>query len=320
MEIMDIVACTDKWFVMPTGVMMYSVCVNNPDVDINFHVIVDDNVTSEDQHDLEDVVKSFNNKSACFYSFNDVYDDAFPSGRDLYYITKTTYFRLFIDVLLPSNIEKVLYLDGDIIVRHSLLPLWEVDLGNHAIAAVIDGMEGNAEFYDRLKYPPYLGYFNAGMLLINLKYWRNNHVIKEFRQYMENHSDSIMYHDQDVLNVTFREKKLQLPIKYNMQHVFLTKAPLYDYLKYEQEVLDARQDPIIIHFTGPYKPWDKYQRCPHPFRSTFYKYQNQTKWKGVKYEHRPLKMRLVNFIADTLRMLKLKSPWEYAYIDIAPVD
>ena len=42
MNKMDIVACTDKWFVMPTGVMMQSVCVNNPEVDIVFHIIVDD--------------------------------------------------------------------------------------------------------------------------------------------------------------------------------------------------------------------------------------------------------------------------------------
>ena len=51
---MDIVASTDKWYVMPTGVMMYSVCVNNPDVEIVFHVIHDDSVTSKDRRDLEE--------------------------------------------------------------------------------------------------------------------------------------------------------------------------------------------------------------------------------------------------------------------------
>lgn len=61
---MDIEACIDKGFVMPTGVMIYSVCVNNPDVDIMFHVIYDDSVTSEDRRDLEDVVALFKGKSA----------------------------------------------------------------------------------------------------------------------------------------------------------------------------------------------------------------------------------------------------------------
>lgn len=46
---MDIAACTDRHFVMPTGVMMQSVCVNNPDVDIVFHIIVDDNVTQKEK-------------------------------------------------------------------------------------------------------------------------------------------------------------------------------------------------------------------------------------------------------------------------------
>ena len=64
---MDIVACTDKRFVMPTGVMIQSVCVNNPNVDIIFHIIVDDSVTSDDQHDLEEVVAPFVGKSVTFY-------------------------------------------------------------------------------------------------------------------------------------------------------------------------------------------------------------------------------------------------------------
>ena len=49
--IIHIVACLDHGFVMPTGVMMYSVCVNNPDVDINFHLIVDESVTADDRND-----------------------------------------------------------------------------------------------------------------------------------------------------------------------------------------------------------------------------------------------------------------------------
>ena len=56
---MDIVACTDKWFVMPTGVMMYSVCVNNPDADIVFHVIHDDSVTTKDRSDFEKTQTGF---------------------------------------------------------------------------------------------------------------------------------------------------------------------------------------------------------------------------------------------------------------------
>lgn len=322
MEIMDIVVCTDKWFVMPTGVMMQSVCVNNPEVDIVFHIIVDDTVSAGDRHDLEEVVSSFDGKTVMFYAANkEMLNRLFPAGQYRYDITKTTYYRLYIAELLPKNIEKVLYLDGDVIVRHSLLPLWKMNIEQYAIVGAYDGLSGHLEFYDRLKYPAHLGYVNAGVLLINLHYWREHDVLKLFVEYMNEHSEDIKLHDQDVLNVVFCDKKLFFPLKYNLQHPFLWEnCNEYDYRKLEAEVLEARKDPVIVHYTSSFKPWKKYQRRPHPFRSTFNKYQNQTKWKGVKTDNRSLKMRLVNFIADTLRMLKLKSPWEYAYIDISPLD
>ena len=76
---MDIVACTDKWFVMPTGVMMYSVCVNNPDVDIMFHVIHDDSVTSKNRRDLEETVTVFERKMITFYHIDVTKFPCFPN-------------------------------------------------------------------------------------------------------------------------------------------------------------------------------------------------------------------------------------------------
>ena len=320
----DIVACTDNRFVMPTGVMMQSVCVNNPDVDIVFHIIVDDTVSNEDRNDLEDVVSLVDGKSVVFYlANNEMLSRSFPSGQLTYTLTKASYYRLYVSELLPKTMEKVLYLDGDVIVRHSLLPLWNMDIEQYAIAGAYDGSSGLIEFYNRLRYPAHLGYINSGVLLINLNYWREHDVLKLFGEYMNAHSEDIKLHDQDVLNVVFCDKKLFFPLKYNLAHAFLWKNSYeYDYWKLETEILDARMNPVIVHFTGLYKPWDKYQRCPHPFRSTFYKYQDQTKWKGVKYERRPQKLRLINYIADTLRLLRLKSPFSTkdVYIDFAPID
>ena len=326
MNKIDIVACTDKWFVMPTGVMMYSVCVNNPDVDIVFHVIYDDSVTSEDRRDLEDVVALFKGKSVKFYPADEYITKIdFPALNDPTLgnspsITRTTYYRLWLAEFLPPTIDKVLYLDGDIIVRHSLLSLWNTDLGNDAVAVVPDGSDGMMEIYQRLGYPSELGYFNAGVLLANLKYWREHMVVKDFLEYLQTHAKDILYHDQDVLNVVFKEKKVILPIKFNMSSGFLWKKPQFDVKKYEKELIAAFTDPVIVHFIAD-KPWYAYQRNSHPFQSTWYKYQNQTKWKGIKYEHRPFRLRIINFVADTLRRWQLKPQITmYDFIDIAPID
>ena len=140
-ERIDIVACTDKWFVMPTGVMMYSVCVNNPDVDIVFHVIHDDSVTSKNRRDLEKTVAEFKGKSIAFYHIDVTKFPCFPNVTTDTPITQASYYRLMLSEILPKSIQKVLYLDGDIIVRHSLLPLWNTNLKDYAIGAVPDAFE-----------------------------------------------------------------------------------------------------------------------------------------------------------------------------------
>lgn len=317
---MDIVACTDKWFIMPTGVMMQSVCQNNVDETIVFHVIVGENVSKEDKQDLEDLLKAYQGKSVVFYPSSDIDKEieTFPQdSRHL--ITKATYYRFYFAEILPGNIDKVLYLDGDLVVRHSLLPLWETDLQDYAIAAVHDMLEGDIEYYNRLKYPPHMGYFNAGVMLINLKYWRKNHVLDDLLDYIKHHAEDVRYFDQDIMNVVFRDRKMTLPVTYNLQHGFLWRKPMYDYWKYEKEVLEARKDPLIVHFTA-FKPWYVNQKTLHPFRSSFYKYQDQTKWKGMRIDRRSLKTRLKDAIVKVLRQFKLIKPIRHKWIQISPVD
>ena len=318
---MDIVACIDKWYVMPTGVMMYSVCVNNPNVDIVFHVIHDDSVTQRDKRDLEETVMVFEGKSITFYHIDVTKFPCFPNATTKTVISQATYYRLMLPEILPETVHKVLYLDGDIIVRHSLLPLWNKDLMGFAVGAVTDSLGEDLEFYHRLNYPSQLGYFNAGVLLVNLEYRRKHDIVRVFMNYMQEHADILKFHDQDVLNALFCDKKVVLPIKYNFTSGFLWKSPQYDYKKYEKEVNEALKDPVIVHITAE-KPWNYSRQPKHPFASTFFKYQSQTKWKGVKIDKRPFKLRAVNYVAVMLRKYGLKSPVSpsYEYIDIPPVD
>ena len=314
----DIVACTDHRNVMPTGVMMCSVCVNNPDVDIQFYVIIDADVTDEDCHDLAAVAAPYSRASVCFYHADEqLLEHPFPKVDDL--ITRASYFRLYLTDILPSSIEKVLYLDGDLVVRHSLKELWNVDLSSYALAAAPDMREDTTDRFEGLGYSKSLGYFNSGVLLINLGYWRDHQATKLFDEFLRDRWEIIRYHDQDVVNYVFREQKMKLPIKFNLQDGFLWKTPEYDWAKYGEEVLAARKDPVIVHFTGENKPW-KYSCTPNPFRSTFVKYQKMTKWKGVFIDERPYSMRARNIVGNMLRRMRLL-PWIGArYMRIAPID
>ena len=303
---------------MPTGVMMCSVCVNNPDVDILFHIITDSDVVREDCDDLTAIVARYNRARLEFYPVTEqIFSYSFPRIKER--ITRTAYYRLFVTEMLPTTIDKVLYLDGDVIVRHSLEELWNMDLSGRALAAAPDMKEDTTDRYEGLGYSKSLGYFNSGVLLINLAYWRQHQATKLFGEFLRDRWETILFHDQDVLNYVFREQKMRMPIKYNFQDGFLFKTPEYDWPRYGEEVIAARKDPVIVHFTSNSKPW-KYSYSPNPFRSSFYKYQKLTKWKGVFIDERPYSMRARNIVGNMLRRMRLL-PWIGArYMRIAPID
>jgi lipopolysaccharide biosynthesis glycosyltransferase len=317
-EKIHIAVCLDKGYVMPTGVMMYSVCVNNQDVDIDFHMLIDDCMTENEQQDLKDTVTRFQGKRCLFYSVKSLSAIHFPINLDR--LPQSAYYRLFLSDILPSTIEKVLYLDGDIIVRHSLLSLWNVDLGDNAVGAAMDVCDGDIKRYNRLKYPFEKGHFNTGVLLINLKYWRDNHVEKAFMKYLTEFPDRIVFADQDVMNVIFQDKKLKLPVKYNLQTAFLSNDPCWDYWKHESEVKMGIEDPVVVHFTSKWKPWYADLRFPHPYRNTFFRYQSQTKWKNCSYDRRSLYMKIRNCIGNILRKIGVKKQVDNIFNEIPPID
>ena len=309
---MDIVMCTDKNYVMPCGVMLYSICQNNQDVDITFHIVIDESVNPSMQNNLGNTVFPKSSKKVQFYTVNGNDYSHLPrldESNSKNYITKVAYYPLYLTEILPTNLDKALFFDCDIIVRHSLKDLWNTDLGNYSVGVVPDVGEGVIDKYNRLKYPPQKGYFNSGVILINLRKWRDDHILMKFTEFMQNHSDWIKLHDQDVLNKIFCDDKLILPITYNFQEGFLWNDLFYDYWKYEKQVLAARMDPVVIHYTDS-KPW--IEGCDHPFKAEFFKYQNKTEWEHcplLKKEPLPsINRRIKDNIKKVLRYIGIIAP------------
>lgn len=316
----DIVVCIDNKFVMPTGIMIHSICVNNPEEEIVFHVITNQ-VNDKNKKKLQDTVLLFNGKSIAFYDVDDIDFSDIPRMEDGARLSITTYYRLYLTEILPTTIKKVLYLDGDIIVRQSLRSLWNTDLTNIAIAATNDAHYHLVSYYERLGYPVNKGYFNAGVLLINLEYWREHHLLSEFKDFMKNHANRIVYHDQDILNYVLQDSKKELPVKYNLQQGYLWRDKQYN-KKYRQEIKEAIADCVILHYTGP-NPWCK--SCRHPFISTFVKYKMLTLWKyEPQLEDRPLTLIIKKAIGKILRKFNLISelpPYGRGFLpSLKPID
>ena len=162
--------------------------------------------------------------------------------------------------------------------------------------------------FQRLGYNPELGYFNAGLLLINLAYWRDINAKSLFWELIKNDPERIKYHDQDVLNICFKDDKKMLPFKWNFQDGFIYKPELMelDEKKYHQQLIEARQNPIIIHYTSMAKPW--HVECLNPYKKYFLKYLKQTQWKTYKKKRRFAYNPLKHHLGFFLRMLHLRKP------------
>ena len=190
------------------------------------------------------------------------------------------------------------------------------------MAAIKEASSNEKNHYERLGYPDRYDYFNSGVMLINLDYWREHAAIKLFEHFISQVNTKLAYHDQDILNAVFYDNKIIISVRYNLESDYLYKWTKLDKLIDFEDFHEAVRDPVIVHFSGA-KPWLRWYNLTdiHPYASTFYKYQQQTIWKDWPIEDwRPRAMRLRHFVADTLRKLKLKSPIPKVFIDLPPID
>lgn len=292
---MNIVIATDNNFVQHCVSTLNSLLINNK---IGMHIyLLSEGLTEENLVIIENVIKD--RRSFLHYVLVDkklVTNLPMPQMDCLSHISIATYYRLLIPILLPKSVTKVIYLDCDVIIRKSISELWETNIENNAIGAVYQMVSWTIDDVKRLKYPLEYGYFNAGVLLINVEYWRENLITDKLLNYIKLNYNEIIYHDQDALNAVLYDKCIKLPCKWNLLSIFFKKdiinitdindgQIINDYADYKKELVSEPYDPTIIHFVSKPKPWNA--KCTHPFRKEYYKYLRNTPWENFK-EPKPI--------------------------------
>ncbi len=171
----------------------------------------------------------------------------FNAFSTLDHVSKMTYARLLIPNALPDNVSKVLYLDADILVIDDLTDLFRTDLKDTALGAVLDRAEPwlKADKPSVNKVPRVQHYFNAGVLYINLDYWRNERISEKALDYLQQNPQT-PFSDQDALNFACDGLWKRLDDRWNFQ----------DHLMTEISDLQAEKRPAIVHFITAAKPWN----------------------------------------------------------------
>lgn len=284
MSSIHILCATDNIYIPYCGVMVTSVFENNVLDNVCIHVL-GTNLNENSKTAIMRIAEKYG-QQMCIYDIQDEMLNFIPPTNAIdtnTHITLATYNRIFVAEILPQEIEKVLYLDCDLIVRKSLKTCWEENIDNYALGAVLDS--GAMGIYSRLKLDStkYLC-FNGGVLLINLKYWRANNIQQKCISYIIKNQGGygLLLHDQDTLNVVAKDCCLPLHPKYNVQPRFFFPNDVKKKFipeKYLETTLDACMDPVIIHYSVGVKPW--YRECSHPLRNEWLNYLALTEWKDM---------------------------------------
>lgn len=289
----NIVCATDDNYAPYCGVMLTSVFENNKDRIVNAYILIDKPLQVGNQRRIVQLAQQYNQTIEFCQIDNSIFKK-YPLrgyGAQNGQWSIVTYYRLLAEDILPKSIDSVLYLDCDIIADKPLGQLFDMDWNNIAAGVVTDISYYLKEFYTRLQYDETIGYFNAGVVFINLKYWREHNIGRQCMEYLRDHYDRIWNNDQDVLNVVLKDCKRSLPVTYNYQVQFLMPYFYNSYSPSIQNDIVQTKEPIIIHYASDLKPWMAYYYS-YPYYKTWQKYKKLSPWRH-KADLLPKKLKLV---------------------------
>src|SRR4051812_18120600 len=138
-----------------------------------------------------------------------------PHLLEQHHLNKTTYARLFIDELLPRSVDRILYLDCDVVCTGEIAPLWRLASEVPVIGGVPDRL-GDA-YKARLGLPAPAAYVNAGVLLIDVAAWRERDLGREILDWIAANPDKLTLVDQDAINFCLSGEITPLPDCWNLQ-------------------------------------------------------------------------------------------------------
>lgn len=248
--------------------------------------IIYENLSNETKIKLNIIVESY--KSEINYiEINKKDLDRFKVGVGTH-LSSIVFARLFIPELLKSE-EKAIYLDCDIIVLKPLEELYNMDLEDKSIGVVLDGKKDQKSSLSRLNINLDRTYFNAGVMVMDLKRLRENGKFLKTIDYCLNPDRELQLNEQDALNIIFENDYMINDIIWNYTH------------GNSEENNYTEKEIGIVHFTGDMKPWDC--RSYSPYKHLYWKYLNETPWKGFEEENKTLK----NILKRELVKFKLKT-------------
>jgi len=294
---MNVMISVNDSFVMPTTVMLKSLCMHNP-VNPKIYVLYT-GLSKESKETLR-----VNVGDQCELIYVDCtpwlhYLSDFQLSME--YLSFETYYRLLIREVIPSDVDRILWLDGDMIINGNLEDFYNTDFeGNGICVCEIRGKSPvDAMTREKLGLDKDEKVFNAGVILYNMQYFEDHpDYFDQVKRIAIEYQGRLEHNDQDVLHLLYRNQ-----IKWADEEIY-NKYALKVYTASEEKRVKATAK--IIHFCGSMKPWKNNYR--NRLASLFWEYCNQTtfstqyeNWKKANFKYRLLPYGLMRCLRRKLR-------------------
>lgn len=247
MRTLHVMLCANDAYAMPLTVAAHSLLFHaSRDVAFELHV-VSDGIRTENKARVEHSLVSAHPHARVVWQ---EIDTAQFAGINFRHYSIVSLFRLLLPDLFPPEVDRVLYIDCDIVVECDISELWGIDLGDKAVWAVQNGTDDDLENYVLKNFPEITApedgrYFNTGVMLVNMAEWRGQDVSARTRDFLQRHSHRLIFPDQDALNAVLAGYWGHLHPRWNKQ-----------ILRIGQPEAAAIGDRGILHYTSR-KPWTR---------------------------------------------------------------
>ncbi len=248
---MNIATALNKKYVLYTIVMLTSLCENNPG-----HIdayLLNNELGDDDFRKMRESLSRYDVTCIDTKVDKDWFDSRCPHTEEW---SMETYYRLLLPDLLPAEVDRLLYLDVDLIINQSLDELYGMDMEGKDLWAA-DNTNGTTtpELMmprQREMFAPFMSegfrYFNAGVLLMDMKQIREKYGTETYVRAMAEWEYAMDCPDQDILNWVHRDSVGYIPWR---RYDLFSKHAHQIGITYD----DVKKDTAIVHFAGS-KPWN----------------------------------------------------------------
>ncbi len=284
---MNVIYSADDNYSRHAGISITSLYEKNKDMDEVNVFLINNGIYQENIIKLDSIAKKYG-RTITYIDFSS-YKKRLVLNNDME-LPISTYARLFVDQMLPEDVDKILYLDCDIIINESLEELWNTNMHGCTVAGVED--VSSCLFQSETDINVAYRYICAGVLLIDLVQWRKKDIQNKLIEYIDKKNGVVRHHDQTALNGVLWNDCYILHPKYNaLTPTFIMPYKnlrayfnLWDKYYTKQEILESIKSPAIIHYTSANigRPWEN---NAHPLAKIYQGYWKRSPWSDSPWGH-----------------------------------